>query len=79
MKLKERDNTIATEFIGEGFHGAVFIHNPKASGETQTELFLIPFRAAAFGDNIHNTIHKRTELMRNTVALVPKLTIGKRR
>ena len=78
MKLKERENTIAAEFLGDGYFGAVFLHNQKAAAEKQTELYLIPFRAEAFGDNINNVLHKNSVLMRNTVELVPKLPIGKR-
>lgn len=79
MLLKKRANTVAMEFIGDGYFGAVFTHNPNASGGKATELYLIPFRAEAFGDNIINTAHKKTALMQNTVSLIPKLHIRKRR
>lgn len=63
---------IATHFFGEGYFGQVFYLNPNSEGKGY-ELFLIPFKAEVFGDAVHAAEQRRTDIMKQTIVLKPKV------
>jgi len=70
MELRKLNDLVATEFLGSNMYAAVFLHNPGPN-DPGSKQFLIPFRAAYFGEEIDRAEARRNTLMKKTVALVP--------
>lgn len=58
-ELSIRPDTIATEFLGEGYYGAMFMFASRKPGERVRREFLVPFRASAFKSDILEMAQRR--------------------
>ncbi len=71
-ELRKTQGIIATEFVQEGFSGAVFMHESTRDGAKPVQMYLIPFRIEALGDRLADAERHKDGPMRMTKALVPK-------
>lgn len=72
MELAKRPNTIASEFLGDGFFGTVFLHHTAKEGGKTSQLYLIPFKGEAFGDGLAEAERRKNAMALNTKSLEMK-------
>lgn len=71
-ELAKRSNTIADEFMGDGYYGASFVANTNAS----IQLYLVPFRAEAFDVVLGGAAEARkTPVMKAVKEILPSRKI----